>query len=54
LAKPLVSGKGPGAGASSQMAIASAPVLNLQLSSESGSFWFLIPGKILNPDAPAQ
>jgi len=48
VAKPLVSRKGPGAGATSQMLIASAPVLNFKLS--SGSFWFFIWAQAPAPD----
>jgi len=55
LAKPLASRKRPGAGATSQMAIAPAPVLNFKL--RSGSFWFLFwtpgPGKMPSSGAPA-
>jgi len=47
LAKPLVSKKAPGAGATFQMALAPAPVLNFQLSSGSGSYklWFELTTK---------
>jgi len=55
LAKLLVSKKRPGAGATSQMTIAPAPVLYFKLS--SGSFWFLFwtqhPGRMLSSGSVA-